>query len=129
MQRAEFLSFVFFRAVFFLFLGSVSEFPGEVFSVKLPSLPSGIGLFLEAGLPLADRCLWREETLPQSLFLGNFSQMIIHLNGSIFTPGMRWCLGATRIPDHLTMVKTICTSFLFLLSPLLTHVIHNVDLK
>ena len=29
---------------------------------------------------------WQEETLPQSLFLGNFSQMIIHLNGSIFTP-------------------------------------------
>ena len=55
-------------------------------SVKLPSLPSGIGLLLEADLPSADRCLWREETLPQSLFLGNFSQMIIHLNGSIFTP-------------------------------------------
>ena len=69
-----------------MFLGSVSEFPGEVLRIKLPSLPSGIGLLLEAGLPLADRCLWLEETLPQSPFLGNFSQMIIHLNGSIFTP-------------------------------------------
>ena len=83
---------------FFLFLGSVSEFPVEVFSVKLPSLPSGIGLFLEAGLPLADRCLWREETLPQSLFLGNFSQMIIHLNGSIFTPALPVVLIST-VPD------------------------------
>ena len=45
------------RAVLILLLGSVSEFPGDVLSVKLPSLPSGIGLFLEAGLPSADRCL------------------------------------------------------------------------
>ena len=30
--------------------------------------------------------LWREETLPQSPFWGNFSQMIIHLNASLFTP-------------------------------------------
>ena len=36
-----------------MFLGSVSEFPGEVLSVKFPSLPSGIGLLLEADLSLA----------------------------------------------------------------------------
>ena len=77
---------------YFLFLGSVSEFPGEVLRIKLPSLPSGIGLLLEAGLPLADRCLWLEETLPQSPFLGNFSQMIIHFNGSIFTPAFNKAL-------------------------------------
>ena len=62
---------------FFLSLGSVSEFPGEVLRIKFPSLLSGIGLLLEAGLLLADRCLWLEETLPQSPFLGNFSQMHI----------------------------------------------------
>ena len=68
-----------FRVVF-LYQGRVSVFPGVVLRIN-SFLSWAIGLRILNGWSA-----WQEETLPQSLFLGNFSQMIIHLNGSIFTP-------------------------------------------
>ena len=72
-----------FRVVF-LYQGRVSVFPWVVLRINFFFV--FVNWFTLNGLSF-----WQEETLPQSLFLGNFSQMIIHLNGSIFTPAMCEC--------------------------------------
>ena len=53
-------------------------------------------------------CLRQEETLPQGPISGNFSPMIIGLNGSIFTPGNLLHKGCAMLPfvwEHFELIK------------------------